>query len=68
MDEKGNLITAAAPLKELYSRTYVDRLRPRPIKVDYQKIYELKTLLWAERLKSIKRKKSKPWTMSDVEK
>ena len=45
MDEKGNLITAAAPLKELYSRTYVKRLRPRPIKVDYQEIPELKTLL-----------------------
>ena len=38
------------------------------MKKEFQEIYELKTLLWDERMKSIKRVQSKPWTISDVEK
>ena len=67
-DEQGNLITAPAALRNLYTRTYVERLRHRPIKEDFQDIFELKTTLWAERYKSIQNKKSKPWTISDIEK
>ena len=35
---------------------------------EFQEIFELKTNLWKERFKSIKNKKSKPWTTKDIEK
>ena len=62
------MITAPAALRNLYTQTYVDRLRHRPIKEEFQDIFELKTTLWAERYKSIKNKKSEPWTTSDIDK
>ena len=68
LDEKGNLITGQVALKNLYSRTYVDRLRPRPMKEGFEEVYQLKTLLWAERFKCIKQKQSKQWTFADLEK
>ena len=67
-DSNGNIITGAGPLKKLYLDTYVDRLKHRPIKTEFQEIFELKSLLWTERLKSIRSKKSKPWTVTDIEK
>ena len=67
-DTEGNLITGTGALKQLYSKTYVDRLSHRQIKPEFKEIYELKTSLWAERLKSIKLKKSCSWTLTDIEK
>ena len=67
-DKDGNLITGSEALKSLYIQTYVDRLKHREMKEEFQEMFELKTLLWDERMKSIKRVKSKPWTISDVEK
>ena len=67
-DTEGNLITGTGALKQLYSKTYVDRLSHRQIKPEFKEIYELKTSLWAERLRSIKLKKSCSWTLTDIEK
>ena len=67
-DIDGNLITGPEALKKLYSQTYADRLKPRQIKADFQEIFDLKSILWDQRMKIIKSKKSNPWTLSDVEK
>ena len=56
-DLHGNLITTKGALKKLYLDTYVYRLRNREMKSDFKDILELKTLLWSERLKSLKVKK-----------
>ena len=38
------------------------------MKAEFKEIYQLKTLLWDQRLKSIKSVKTKPWTHTDIEK
>ena len=67
-DSSGNLITGPEALKKLYIKTYVDRLKHEEMKTDFQEIYELKTLLWSERLKSIKLNKSKGSSLSNINK
>ena len=67
-DIDGNLVTAVLPLKELYLSTYVQRLSDRPMKDNMAELRELKTTLWEGRLGLIKDKKSKDWTMTDLEK
>ena len=59
-DSGGNLITNHAGLKKLYLDTYLNRLRNRPIKKDFEQIKEMKTDLFNLRLKLSERKKSKP--------
>ena len=65
-DLEGNLITGTEALKELYISTYVERLKHREIKPEFQDIYQLKSVLWDERFKNIKCVKSSPWTISDI--
>ena len=65
-DERGNLITSVEPLKQLYLRTYVHRLRNRPMKDDMIELFHLKNDLWQGRLELSKMKKSKPWTIHDL--
>ena len=67
-DAEGNLITNPDALKELYIQTYVDRLAHRPMKKDFEEIYEMKCLLWEERNKSFKKISSKLWTIRNIEK
>ena len=45
-DEIGNLITAPEAIKNLYVRTYQDRLRNRQMKPELMDVYFLKTELW----------------------
>ena len=61
-DAEGNLITGTEALKNLYIQTYSDRLKHQEMKEEFLEIYQLKTLLWNERTKSIKKVKSEPWT------
>ena len=67
LDTAGNLITAAEPLKNLYLRTYVHRLRQRQIKDDMLELQQLKTDLWEGRFQLSKSRKSEPWTLKDLE-
>ena len=66
-DSFGNLITAAKPLKDLYLRTYVHRLRTRQMKDEMLELEQLKTRLWEGRLDLSKSRKSKPWTMTQLD-
>ena len=62
-DHKGNLITNHKGLKKLYLKTYIDRLRNRPMKDGFEE----KDILFKLRLKLCKKQKSKPWDMKDLE-
>ena len=53
-------------LKQLYLKTYAQRLRNRPIKDKFEHIKELKEDLFNDRLKLSLEKKTKPWTMASL--
>ena len=66
-DSKGNLITNHEQLKELYLKTYRQRMRNRPIKENLQDLKELKSELFEVRLDISKQNKSKKWKMVHLE-
>ena len=66
-DRKGNLITNHEGLKKFYFKTYINRLRNRPMKDGFEELKELKDILFKLRLKLCKKQKSKPWDMKDLE-
>ena len=66
-DHKGNLITNHEGLKKLYLRTYVNRLRNRPIKKGFEELKDLKESLFKLRLKLCGDNKSNPWEMKHLE-
>ena len=67
-DVGGNLVTAPLPLKKLYIETYRNRLAHRPMKKEYEDIFELKMLLWDLRYEELKSNKSAPWKMNNLNK
>ena len=66
-DRQGKLVTGHIELKQLYLKTYTQRLRNRPMKEEFKDIKKLKEDLFDIRLKSSNEKKSGPWTMSNLE-
>ena len=66
-DRKGNLITNHKGLKQLYLKTYIDRLRNRPIKDDFEDLKTLKLVLFNLRKQLCEGEKSKPWEMKHLE-
>ena len=65
-NESGQLITAPDLLKNLYFKTYKQRLRERPMKPEFLDIFMLKTELWESRLRELSAKKSDPWTIEEL--
>ena len=68
IDSSGQMITSPNLLRDLYLKTYTERLSHRTIKSEYDDIYEMKTMLWEMMLYECKSKKSNPWEMSELEK
>ena len=66
-DSKGNLVTSEIPLKKLYKETYKERLSPGRIKSGLEDILALKSQLWLRRNEEMRKQKSNPWTMIDLE-
>ena len=66
-DNKGNIITNHDQLKNLYLKTYKQRMRNRPIKDKLESMKELKNELFAVRLNIAKENKTKPWKMIHLE-
>ena len=66
-DGKGNLVTNHDELKKLYSKTYTQRMRNRPIKEGLEELKKYKDDLFNARLKLATQKKSEPWRMEDLE-
>ena len=56
------------PLKNLYLKTYVHRLRPRLIRDVLQDLFLLKNDLWAGRLDQLKSSVSAVRTLSELQK
>ena len=67
-DENGVLVTAPDLLKTLYLNTYKNRLRNRKMKEDLIDIFFLKEKLWESRMKELRKKKTKPWDITDLRK
>ena len=67
-DAQGNLITSSRALKKLYLDTYINRLSPNPEEIEMEELNSLKEQLWIYRQKQLKQKKSRPWTMEELEK
>ena len=67
-DEFCNLITAPSALKNLYLKTYQNRLEHRKIKERYEELRKLKSELWDLRFENLKMKQSVPWSLADLEK
>ena len=65
-DNLGNLITTPGPLKDLYMKTYIHRLRSREIETNLVDVYFLKTELWISRLKELRRIKTSEWTFNEL--
>ena len=67
-DEHGNIVTDPEKLMDLYVATYEKRLKNKEIKQDLDDIKYLKEELLKRRMKIAKRKKSKAWTMKQLNK
>ena len=68
VDSTGQFITSPNLLKDLYLRTYCERLSHRVMLSNYEDVYEMKTELWKMLLDQCKARKSVPWEMSELEK
>ena len=68
VDASGQIIPSPNLLKDLYLRTYQDRLSHRVMKAEYEDIFEIKSELWEILLEACKSRTSQPWEMSDLDK
>ena len=66
-DECGNLVTDPEMLISQYMKTYKHRLRHRKIIDEYVHIQQMKESLWNRRLENMKKVKTKPWTMENLD-
>ena len=67
-DKKGNIVTNHEGLKHLYLQTYINRLRNRPVKPEFEEIKDMKMKLFDKRLELSNKRKSDPWTLAHLEK
>ena len=68
MNLSGWLISNPVELKQLYSQTYVHRLRHRPIKPGLELLRDLKEELCQKRLELVKLVPIKKWCKDDLQK
>ena len=66
-DKSGNIITNHESLKHLYLKTYINRLRSRPVKEGFEDMKTLKMKLFDMRLNLSRMNKSQPWTLKNLE-
>ena len=66
-DKKGNLVTNHQDLKNLYLKTYKQRMRNSPIKEELRELKDKKENLFNMRLKLAEERKSEPWNISQLE-
>ena len=66
-NKQGKIVTNHTELKNLYLDTYTQRLRNRPMKEEFKEIQDLKKDIFNDRIKISATRKSKPWTMGDLE-
>ena len=67
-DKHGTLLTAPNLVKKLYLETYKERLANRRMKTELDDLFCLKSELWNWRLDELEGRKTKMWTVEDLEK
>ena len=65
-DENGRLISCPEELKNLYLKTYIHRLRHRPIRPELSQLGVWKMELFHKRIELVKLKKVKPWDIKSL--
>ena len=65
---EGKMITDQEGLKKLYLETFLWRLRDRPMRPDLADLQSVKTKLFKTILETCTKKRTKPWTIHDLEK
>ena len=68
MNQNGRLVSSPEELKELYIKTYQNRLRHRPAKPGFEELRTLKEHLCSKRLELVRMKPFQPWGENDLEK
>ena len=66
-DLSGNIVTAPERLKSVYLKHFVQRLRHRPMRPEYEELKYLKELLCYQRLDLVKAKEFEPWTSGQLD-
>ena len=66
-NHKGKLITDPKQLKTTLAKEYKDRLRQRPVRPDLIEMKQLRNKLIKLKLQDSRQRKSKSWTMEDLE-
>ena len=64
----GRIISAPNELKSLLAKEYKERLRTRPLRPDLKQLKKGKKRIFLMKLKLAESNKSKPWTLSDLDK
>ena len=67
-DKHGTLLTAPNLVKKLYLETYRERLKNIKMKTELEDLFCLKSELWDWRLDELEGRKTKMWTVEDLEK
>ena len=66
-DKNGNHITTSESLKKLYIDTYTERLKPHETDPNFKEIMRMKSQLWRMRLSLLKKRKTNPWNLHQLE-
>ena len=67
-NHEGRIISAPNELKSLLAKEYKERLRTRPLRPDLKHLKKGKKRIFLMKLKLAESHKSKPWTLSDLDK
>ena len=65
-DKMGNFITTENGIKQLYEKTYKDRLKHNTIKEEYKELEKNKLKLFKKRIEEASKRKTKPWTKQNL--
>ena len=65
-DENGKLITDRIALENLYSKTYIKRLKPNPCAEGFEDLYDAKEYLFNLQMKLAKDQVTQDWSIDDL--
>ena len=66
-NHKGKLVSNPGALKKLLAREYKDRLRRRPVKIDFEDMRKRRKEILDLKLTLAARNKSRDWTIADLD-
>ena len=66
LDKMGNIITTPSLIRNLYLKTYIERLKHREMNAEFLEIFNIKTELWRRRCNALKLKISPRWSLKEL--